>query len=93
MAKVTYTLDDETVRAIRKMADRSRKPQSLVVREAVAYYAARDEQTSPEERKRFLDAVDEIARQRPTRTGAETDRELRAVREARRRGGRLHPVS
>ncbi|HKE87456.1 MAG TPA: ribbon-helix-helix protein, CopG family [Vicinamibacterales bacterium] len=93
MAKVTYTLDDETVRAIRKMADRSRKPQSLVVREAVAYYAARDEQTSPEERKRFMEALDEIARQPPTRTAADTDRELRVLRAERRRGGRVRPVS
>jgi len=31
--KVTFTLDDETVQKLRKMAPRAKKPQSLVVRE------------------------------------------------------------
>ena len=43
MPKVTFSLDDEAVRLLRRVAERSRKPQSLVVREAIAQYAARDE--------------------------------------------------
>ena len=39
MAKVTFSLDDETVRLLRRAAERSRKPHSLVVREAIAQYA------------------------------------------------------
>ena len=50
--KSTFTLDDTTVLTIRRIAEREGKPQSLVVREAVAYYAALDEKSTPEERAR-----------------------------------------
>ena len=43
MVKVTFTLDDDTVARLRRIAARARKPQSLVVREAIAEYAARGE--------------------------------------------------
>ena len=35
MAKLTFSLDDETVRTLRMIAERKRKPQSVVVREAI----------------------------------------------------------
>jgi len=93
--KVTYTLDDETVARIRKLAERSRKPQSLVVREAVAHYAAREEKLTPEEQDRMLRVIDEM-KKRPRRPGdktaADVDRELKELRLARRSRGRLHPV-
>jgi predicted DNA-binding protein len=92
MVKVTFTLDDETVGRLRKMAERTRKPQSLVVREAIAEYAARGERLSEEERDRVLDAYDALAptiRQRP---GKDVTRELQEVRRARRRGGRRTPA-
>ena len=92
--KVTYTLDDDTIRQIRRLADRSRKPQSMVVREAVAHYAAREERLTDEEREHQLRVIDDILA-RPQRPGDKTrtdvDRELREVRLSRRRGGRLHP--
>jgi hypothetical protein len=95
MAKATFTLDDETLRTIRKMAQRARKPQSLVVREAVAHYAAREEKLSPEERDRLLRVLDEM-KARPAqpddKTAADVDRELRELRLARRGRGRLHPI-
>ena len=95
MAKATFTLDDETLRAIRKMAQRARKPQSLVVREAVAHYAAREEKLSPEERDRLLRVLDEM-KARPAqpddKTAADVDRELRELRLARHGRGRLHPI-
>ena len=93
--KVTYTFDDETVRRIRRLALRTRKPQSLVVREAVAEYAARQEQITPEERDRILRVLDEMSsrpRQPGDKTAADVDRELRELRRARRSRGRLHPV-
>jgi hypothetical protein len=40
MTKVTFTLDDETVQAIRALAARKKKSRSLIVREAVAAYSA-----------------------------------------------------
>ena len=84
--KVTYSLDDETVRRIRRLAERSRKPQSLVVREAVAQYAAREEKLTPEERDRKLALLREFAGKLPTRPQDEVDRELEDLRQARRVG-------
>jgi predicted transcriptional regulator len=46
MAKVTYTLDDRTVDLLKRTAAQQRKPQSQVVREAIAEYAARVERLS-----------------------------------------------
>jgi hypothetical protein len=75
------------VARLRKIAARTRKPQSLVVREAVAEYAARGERLTEDERNRALQAYDALApavRRRP----AEIARELRELRAARRSGGR-----
>ena len=54
MAKLTFSLDEETVRLLRVVAERRRKPQSLVVREAIAEYAARDEKLTEPDRARKL---------------------------------------
>lgn len=86
MPKLTFSLDDETVAALKKAAERSRKPQSLIVREAIAEYTARDERLSPSERDRLLDLLRRIKQRPVTRTGAEVDRELREIRRSRRTG-------
>ena len=88
MAKVTFTLDDETVRAIRSLAERRRKPQSAVVREAVAAYAAHEEKLDDAEKARRLRVLDELAARPRTRPAAEVDKELREVRLGRRAGWR-----
>ena len=84
--KVTYTLDDETVERVRKLAQRTRKPQSQIVREAVAHYAAREEKLSPEERDRILTILRTLGPQLPTRPREEVEQELREIRESRRTG-------
>lgn len=86
MVKVTFTLDEETVRTLRKVAERTRKPQSLVVREAVAHYAARDEKMTPQERERWLRTFDELLAKIPPRPREEVERELREIRRSRRAG-------
>ena len=86
--KVTFTLDDETVRVLRAFADRQRKPQSLVVREAIAAYANRETTLPDDERDRRLAVLDRLDAQPPTRTEAEVDRELRQLRRLRRAGWR-----
>ena len=86
MVKVTFTLDDETVRALRKMADRTRKPQSLVVREAVAQYAAQEHKLAPDEQERMLRALAEFRKVAPTRPRSEVEKELRELRRSRRAG-------
>lgn len=92
MVKVTYTLDDETVQRIRRMATRLGKPQSHVVREAVKDYEARSDKLSDEERTRMLAVLARIRNGPPTRPQSEVDAELGEIRRARRRGGRLHPA-
>ena len=83
MPKVTFSLDDATVRLLRRTAERARKPQSLVVREAIAQYAAREETLSDAERERLLGALRTIKAQPPTRGDDEVDRELREIRRSR----------
>jgi hypothetical protein len=94
MAKVTFSLDDETVRQLRRIADRTRKPQSLIVREAIAHYAAEplDVRISEGERDRKLALIGELRSRTPLRTAAEADAELDALRKARRGPARRHPI-
>ena len=88
MVKVTFTLDDATVARLRQAAERLAKPQSQVVREAVADYALRTGRLSELERLRLLAEFDALVPRIPSRPVKEVDRELAAVRAARRRGGR-----
>ena len=86
MPKLTFSLDEESVRLLRRAAERSRKPQSLVVREAIAQYAEREETLAPAERDRLLAVLGTI-RQRPaTRSSASGKRELKEIRRSRRTG-------
>jgi predicted transcriptional regulator len=88
MMKVTFTLDDQTVERLRRTASRLAKPQSYVVREAVREYELRSTKLSDEERERMLAIVDRMVQEPPTRTAAEVDVELGAIRASRRRWGR-----
>jgi hypothetical protein len=88
MVKVTFTLDQETVDAIRAIAVRKNKPQSLVVREAVAAYACLEDRLDDAERARRLRLLDELARRPRTRPTSDVDSELREIRRARRAGWR-----
>lgn len=93
MARVTFSLDEATVAQIRATAARLRKPQSHVVREAVADYAARADRLSESERRKALGVLEQLRETKPTRPASEVDRELRAIRTGRRSGGRRHPQS
>ena len=86
--KSTFTLDDTTVRTIRRLAEREGKPQSLVVREAVAHYASRDEKSTPEERARWLGTFDELVGRVAPRSRHAIEDEVAAVRRSRRAGWR-----
>jgi predicted DNA-binding protein len=88
MVKVTLSLDDETVEQLRRTAIRLGRPQSQVVREAVADYASRTDRLPESERLRLLDVLDRIQGSAPTRSGKSVDAELAAIRDARRAGGR-----
>ena len=80
MVKVTFTLDDATVEELRRTAARLKKPQSQVVREAVAEYSARTDKLSERERQRMLAILERVKRMKPTRSQAENDAEIAAIR-------------
>jgi hypothetical protein len=91
MVKATFTFDDETVRILRRTAERLARSQSLVVREAIREYAQRAGKLTEDERRRLLDVFDTMLPNIPRRPTADADAELREIRAARRRGGRRHP--
>jgi len=91
--KVTFTLDNDTVARLRRAAERLRKPQSQVVREAIHDYSERVGRLSERERLRMLKTLREIIQKPPTRSVAEVDKELKEIRRARRQGGRRSPVT
>ncbi len=90
--KMTFTLDAETVARIDRTAARLGTSKSGVVREAVREYAARVGRLSDDERRRLLATFDEVVARIPRRAAAATDREIAAVRVARRGGGRKSPA-
>ncbi len=93
MVRVTYSLDDATVARIRRTAERLGKPQSQIVREAVAEYAERAGRLSDEERRRALGVLARLRHEAPTRPVGEVDEELSELRRARRAAGRRHPTA
>lgn len=86
--KVTFTLDDQTIRRLQVAAERLGKPKSEVVRDAIADYHDRVGRLSEAERRRLLSAFDHLVPAIPDRSAEHVAREIRAVREARRSGGR-----
>ena len=86
MAKMTFSLDDETVRTLRLLADRKQKPQSVIVREAIVEYAAKDEKLSDAERSRKLQLIRQLRSQPQTRDVSAVDEELAELRSSRRLG-------
>jgi predicted transcriptional regulator len=88
MVKVTFSVDDQTARTLRTTAQRLGKSQSLVVREAVAEYAAHSGRLTEGERRRLLAAVDAMMKRPPTRPQAEAEREIDEIRRSRRSGWR-----
>ena len=84
MAKVTYSLDDATVGRIRRAAERLGKPQSHVVREAVAEYDARTDRLSEAERLRMLAVLDRWREEQAPRARESVESELREIRLSRR---------
>jgi metal-responsive CopG/Arc/MetJ family transcriptional regulator len=88
MVKVTFSLDDETVERIRRAAARLRKPQSQIVRDAVADYATKADRLSDRERNHLLGILEDLDSARPTRGTRSVDAEIHELRKTRRQGGR-----
>ncbi len=86
MAKATYSLDDETIRRIRGAALRFGRPQSQIVREAVADYVARANRLSEGERLRMLSVLENLRQAPVARTREAVKAEIDEVRASRREG-------
>jgi hypothetical protein len=86
MVKATFSLDEQTVNALRRAAERSRRPQSAIVREAIVEYAAREERLPEGERARRLEVLRDLAARKPTRSKQAVDRELSGIRRSRKAG-------
>ena len=86
--KVTFTLDADTIGRLRQASERLAKPQSAVVREAIHDFSERVGRLSERERLRLLHVFDEVVPRIPARPAARVRREIEAVRQARRGGGR-----
>ncbi len=93
MVKVTYSLDDATVRRIRRTAERLGKPRSHVVREAVAEYDARTDRLSEAERLRMLDVLDRWRKEAITRPRESVEAELHEIQASRRESSRRRSAS
>jgi hypothetical protein len=88
MSKATYTLDEATVHMIADAAERLAKPKSQVVREAVLEYHDRIGRLSGRERLEKLRLLDTLLPLIPSRGRGAVQREWKAIRAARRSGGR-----
>ena len=87
MVKVTFTLHEDTVATLRRSAARLGKPQSAVVREAVAEHAKRLDRLSDDDRDRMLRVLQKLRSEPPTRSDAERRAELREIRLSRQAAG------
>ncbi len=85
---MTFSLDEPTAKRLKATAQRLSLPQSHVVREAIRDYAARADRLSEEERSRLLALFDDLVPQIHGKDAEDVDEEIRAVRAARRGGGR-----
>ena len=88
MVKATFSLDEETMDQLRRTAARLGKAQSHIVRDAVMEYAARTDRLSERERLHLLGVLERLGQAPVHRTARAVDQEIKAVRAARRRGGR-----
>lgn len=88
---MTFTLDQKTADRIDRIAQRLGLPKSRVIREAVREYTAEAGRLSDAERLRLLQVFDQVVARIPDRPTDEVDRELEAIRSARRQGGRATP--
>jgi hypothetical protein len=86
--KVTFTLDPATISRLDEAADRLALPKSEIVREAIHEFSERIGRLSDRERLKMLRTFDEVIPRIPERSAREVARELKAIRQARRSGGR-----
>jgi hypothetical protein len=92
MTKLTFSLDDATVAELKRLARQTRKPQSVIVRDAIARYGAEPDRYSAEEAAARARQLELLLGKIPPRPQRAVDEELAAIRTARRRGGRRRRI-
>jgi len=86
--KATFTLDRATVARLAETAERLGRPKSAVVRDAIHDFSDRADRLSESERRRLLAAFDELVPRIPAGDLDAAEKEIAALRAARRGGGR-----
>jgi hypothetical protein len=86
--KVSFTLDQVAMEKLQDAATRLALPKSEIVRKAILEFHDRLGRLTETERFVMLRAFDELVPKIPSRGAAAVNRELAAVRQARRSGGR-----
>lgn len=89
--KMTFVLDDDTVGRLQRASSTLAFSKSRVVREAILEYSERIGRLSERERLAMLRVLDDYFARPGARDSRAVDRELRALRAARRAGGRRTP--
>ena len=90
---MTFTLDDDTAEMLRRTAARLKKPESVILREAIQGYVRRYDPLSDQERTRVLKVLDRVLARIPVGSRSDANAEKAAIRDARRRGGRRTRVT
>jgi predicted DNA-binding protein len=86
MVKMTFTLDEATVEVLKRTAARLQKPQSYVLREAIAHYEPHAGKLSRAESKRRVELFDQMLSEIPTRDASAANKELKQLRVSRSKG-------
>ncbi|HEX5000819.1 MAG TPA: ribbon-helix-helix protein, CopG family [Terriglobia bacterium] len=86
MVKMTFTLDDSSAEALKRIANRLQKPQSYVLREAITFYEPHAGKLNKAERKRRVELFDRVVAAIPEKSASDVDRELKELRASRRKG-------
>ena len=86
--KVTFTLDEATIHRLEEAAARLALPKSQALREAILEFYEGIGRLSERERLDMLRTFDEVIPRIPRGDASQVRRELKALRQARRSGGR-----
>ena len=86
--KVTFTLDEATIRRLQSASERLGASKSQVVRDAIADFHEGMGRLSETERQRQLRVIRDLVPSIPLRPLQDVENEMAEIRSARRSGGR-----
>ena len=86
--RATFSIDDETEAALRRVSQALGTSKSDVVRRAIREFEARCDRLTEQERREKLQVLSRLRSQPASRSEKEVETELQEIREARRAGWR-----